>query len=255
MVLPHVQIKQLGIKPVDEDSSIPLYQQVRLDLLNLLHSEKLKPGDMLPTEKTLAEAYQVSRQTLRQAVGQLVRESLLERTPGRGTTVLAGRNRMRFFLDQSFAQQMIEMGLTPKSEVLRLKKTTIDSNAPLSLQTKIGSPALDLIRLRFGDDTPIGVQYTTIITDTCPDLDQHDFTTQSLYNLLLTRYKLPIARIDQTVSAVQADDWHRKLLKVNEHAPLLLVNTTAFLENNDPIEASTSYYCADKYEFSISQNY
>jgi GntR family transcriptional regulator len=245
----------LGIQPVDENSPIPLYQQVRIDLLNMLRSEQLKPGEMLPPEKDLAEAYHVSRQTLRQAIGELVNANLVERTPGRGTTVLSGRNRLKFFLDKSFAQQMVEMGLKPHSEVLRQKPIQIDNTSPETLRGKKGSTALELIRLRFGDDTPIGLQYTTIITDLCPDLDAYDFKTASLYNLLLTHYKLPIARIDQTISAVYPDEWHKNLLKVSGEVPLLLVTTTAYLENGEPIETSTSYYRADKYEFSVSQNW
>jgi len=249
------QTTDLDIRPVDENSPIPLYQQVRIDLLNMLQSERLIPGQMLPTEKELAEAYNVSRQTIRQAIGDLAASNLLERTPGRGTTVLSGRNRLKFFLDKSFAQQIVEMGLEPHSEVLRQKETVIDNASPQTLRHKRGSSALELIRLRFGNETPIGLQYTTIITDLCPDLGGHDFKEASLYNLILTKYKLPIARIDQTIGAVIADEWHKNLLKVSREIPLLLVNTTAYLENGEPIEASTSYYRADKYEFSISQNY
>jgi GntR family transcriptional regulator len=221
----------------------------------MIQSEKLKPGDILPTENDLAQAYHVSRQTIRQAIGLLAAENLVDRTPGRGTTVCSGPNRMRFFLDQSFGQQIIEMGLTPHSEVLRKKVITIDGTVPSSLHVKRGARALELIRLRYGDDFPIGVQYTTIITELCPDLHTQNFETGSLYDILLNRYKLPIVRIDHAVSAVQPDEWHKNLLKVPERAPLLHVNTTAYLENNEPIESSTSYYRADRYEFSIRKDY
>lgn len=246
---------ELGIKPLGDNSSIPLYQQIRIDLQNMMQADKLKPGDLLPSEMDLAHGYQVSRQTVRQAIGQLVTDHLLERKPGHGTTVLAGRNRTKFFLDQSFAQQMVEMGLYARSEVLRKKQVIIDGNTPSTLDGKKGSCALELIRLRFADDEPIGLQYTTVITTFCPDLHIHNFETGSLYQLLLTRYKLPISRIDHVVNAVVADPWHVNLLKVNNVSPLLLVNTTAYLEDGEPIEASTSYYRADKYEFSVSQGY
>lgn len=248
-------VKELGINPLEENGPIPLYQQIRIDLQNMMQAKRLNPGDLLPSEMDLAHAYQVSRQTVRQAIGQLVTDHLLERKPGHGTTVLTGRNRTKFFLDQSFAQQMAEMGLNARSEVLRKKQTLIDGTSPNTLDEKKGSSALELIRLRFADDAPIGVQYTTVITTFCPDLHTHNFETGSLYQLLLTRYKLPISRIDHVVSAVVADSWHVNLLKVNNVSPLLLVNTTAYLENGEPIEASTSYYRADKYEFSVSQGY
>jgi GntR family transcriptional regulator len=249
------EVEELSITPVDENSPIPLYHQVQMDLLNLIQSGKLQVGDMLPAEKILCEAYQVGRQTLREAVARLVHDNLLERTAGRGTVVLSGENRLKFFLDRSFAQQIAEMGLKPHSEVLRKVARTIDESAPATLHQKMGSESLELIRLRFGDDMPIGLQYTTIITDLCPDLGKYDFVEESLYSLLLTSYKLPIARIDQVVSAVAADDWHKSLLKVSGHAPLLLVKTTAYLENGEPLEASNSFYRADRYEYSIVQDY
>jgi len=251
----HYSTDQLDIQPVDENSLIPLYQQVRIDLMRILQSERVRIGEMLPTEKDLAQAYHVSRQTIRQAIGLLESQHLLERTPGRGTTVVSPVDRHTFFLDQSFAKQISDMGLIPRSEVLRKKISTIDESATKALLNKKDCPALELIRLRFGGDSPIGIQYTTVITDLCPNLHTYDFQVSSLYDLLLNQYKIAIARIDQTVSAAIPDEWHKKLLKVNDSTPLLCVNTVAYLENNDPIEASTSYYRADKYEFSITKRY
>lgn len=248
-------VQDLGINPVDENSRIPLYRQVHMDLLNLLQSGKLVKGDMLPTESVLSEAYGVGRQTLREAVTRLVNEGLLERTAGRGTVVMGGKNQIKIFLDRSFAQQIAEMGLKPRSEVLRKTKRTIDEVSPITLHTKKGSQSLELIRLRFGDDIPLGVQYTTIITDLCPDLGDYEFIEESLYSLLLTKYKLPITRIDQVVSAVLADDWHKSLLKISEPVSLLQVNTTAYLDNGEPIEASTSFYVGDRYDYTITQGF
>lgn len=248
-------VEELGFKPLTDLSAIPLYQQIRIDLQSMMQANKLEPGDLLPSEIDLAQAYQVSRHTVRQAIGQLVNDHLLERKPGHGTTVLAGQNRIKFFLNQSFAQQMSDMGLHASSEVLRIKLTLIDENAPSSLHAKMGNSALELVRLRFGDQIPIGVQYTTVITESCPDLHTHDYQNESLYHLLFSRYKLPITRIDHVVNAVVADPWHQNLLKVNDVSPLLLVKTTAYLKNDEPIEASTSYYRADKFEFTIRQDY
>jgi GntR family transcriptional regulator len=251
----HYLPSELGINPVDENSLIPRYQQIRFELMKLIQSGKLKAGDMLPPEKALASAFNVSRQTIRQAIGLLASDYLVERTPGRGTTVLDGKTRQVFFLDQSFAQQMLSMGMTPQSEVLRQKISTIDDASPATLHPKKGCPALELFRLRFADGDPIGVQYTIIITEHCPNLAAHDFSRESLYNLFLSQYQLMVSRIDHSVSAVTPDDWHKNLLRITDEAPLLLVNTTAFLDNDEPIEASTSYYRADRYEFSISKKY
>lgn len=250
-----ISLYKMNIKPVNKKSPIPLYRQVQMDLLALLQTKKLKPGDMLPAETDLADAYQVSRQTIRQAIGLLASEGLVERTPGRGTIIQVGKSRIKFFLDKSFAKQMIAMGLVPYSHVIQKKIITIDETAPISLHKKEGSTALKLVRLRFGINTQIGVQYSYTITDLCPDLYDNNFETGSLYNLLLTHYKLPIAKLDQTITAIIGEKKHTELLNLPEGSPLLVVKSTAYLENSDPIEASTGYFRSDRYEFSINHKY
>ena len=48
---------------------------------------RLPPGTRLPTELMLVQEHHLSRDTIRQALAQLVNEGLLERVPGRGTFV------------------------------------------------------------------------------------------------------------------------------------------------------------------------
>lgn len=52
-----------------------------------LLTERLKPGDRLPPERRLAEALNVSRTVLREAINQLVGEGLVNREPSRSPTV------------------------------------------------------------------------------------------------------------------------------------------------------------------------
>jgi GntR family transcriptional regulator len=244
-----------NISPVDPHSPLPLYYQVYVDLRNIIRSGKLKAGEMLPPELELSEAYGVGRETIRHAFLKLVDDNIVERKAGRGTVVLAQKDQMRFYLDRSFAQQMMEMGMVPHSEVLKINAGVIDVTSPESLQKKSGAQCLTLVRLRFGDQTPIGIQYTTVITELCPGLINHDFANESLYGILGMEYKLPITRINQVISAISADEWHCSLLKTVSGAPLLLVRTTAYLDNGEPIESTTSYYRADKYWYSTYHEY
>jgi GntR family transcriptional regulator len=204
-------LANLKITPVDPNNPLPLYIQIIADLKKMINTGVLQPKAMLPPEVALCKAYGVSRQTIRQAILRLVDENLLERRAGRGTVVVAQENRPRFYLDRSFAQQMIEMGMAPHSEVLKIAEGSIDATSPEPLQVRLGANCLILVRLRFGNQTPIGIQYTTIITDLCPDLANHDFNQESLYNVLWTEYMLPIVRIDQIIGAVNADEWHCSL--------------------------------------------
>ena len=70
---------------------VPLHHQVYLDLRSALDTGEWRPGDLLPPERQLAGRYGCSLITVRRALGELAREGRLERTRGRGTTVLPPR--------------------------------------------------------------------------------------------------------------------------------------------------------------------
>jgi GntR family transcriptional regulator len=242
----------LPYSSVDPHSPVPLYHQIYLDLRQMIQREIISPGEMLPPELDICKAYSVGRQTVRQAIARLVDEDLVERFAGRGTFVREQTSHIQFFLDRSFSQQMREMGRTPNSRLLSQRVGTVDLEIP-ALQACRGKPCLTLERLRLGDTEPICHQTSTILSERCPGIEEQDFTSQSLYETLATRYQLAISRIDHVVRAVTADEYRAELLEVEEGSPLLFVGTTTYLDDDELIEYSASYYRADRYEYSTTQ--
>lgn len=72
---------------LDKQSHIPAYAQLAQILRQRISSEIYTPGSRLPSEATIAKSFKVSSMTVRQAVGVLVNEGLVERIQGRGTFV------------------------------------------------------------------------------------------------------------------------------------------------------------------------
>lgn len=243
----------LPYSPVDPHSPIPLYHQIYLDLRQMIQRGVIAPGGMLPPELDICQAYNVGRQTVRQAIARLVDEDLVERFAGRGTFVREQPNHIQFFLDRSFSQQMREMGRVPRSRLLSQSLGTVNQESIPALHAYHGKPCLTLERLRLGDSEPICHQISTILSERCPGLEKYDFTNQSLYEILATRYHLVIHRIDHVVRAVAADGYRADLLEVEEGTPLLFVGTITYLDNGEPIEHTSSYYRADRYEYSTTQ--
>jgi GntR family transcriptional regulator len=65
----------------------PMYQQIAEDLRTQIESGALARGSQLPTELELRDRYQASRNTVRDAVRQLIGQGLIETRPGQGTFV------------------------------------------------------------------------------------------------------------------------------------------------------------------------
>lgn len=242
----------LPYSSVDPHSPVPLYHQIYLDLRRMIQGGMIPSGGMLPPEMDICQAYNVGRQTVRQAIARLVDDDLIERFAGRGTFVRAQPSHTQFFLDRSFTQQMRELGRVPHSHVLSIQTGVVDSNLMPAFQGYNGQGSVTIERLRLGDDEPICHQVCTVLTERCPGIEQHDFENQSMYEILSTRYHLMINRIDHVVRATAADGYRADLLNVTEGTPLLFVGTTTYLDDGQIIEHTASYYRADRYEYSTT---
>lgn len=70
-----------------DSHSIPKYMQLKQEILQWITGGRLRPDDRLPTEFELSDTFAMSRQTVRQAIGELVQEGWLYRVQGKGTFV------------------------------------------------------------------------------------------------------------------------------------------------------------------------
>ncbi len=82
-----MNIDALGLVPVTATGEVPLYRQVKRELLRSIETGRCGPGKVLPNETVLAAALEVSVGTLRRATDELVHEHVLVRRQGKGTTV------------------------------------------------------------------------------------------------------------------------------------------------------------------------
>lgn len=234
---------------VDPHSPVPLYHQIYLDLRHMIQNGILPAGEVLPPEIEICQAYNVGRQTVRQAIARLVDEDLVERFAGKGTFVRSVSHLKQFFLDRSFSQQMRELGRVPHSRVISQMKGTVDSESVPILMKLKGSPCMTLERLRLGDDEPVCHQISTVLIERLPGIEEIDFSEASLFETLATRYNVFINRFDHVVRAVAADEYRASLLNVEEGTPLLLVVDLAYDDEDRVVESSASYYRADRYAF------
>lgn len=245
----------LAIEPADPSSPIPLYYQVESHLRAAIASGTIPVGATLPSEVDMSERFAVSRHTMRMALSRLVAENLIARRAGRGTVVNLPPDKTSFYLDRSFTRQMKDMGRTAYSECLEQHTTVVAEDAPEILSNQIGASCLHLTRLRFGDDEPISLQYTTLLTAHCPNIARFDFAEASLYDILAREYQLVIAQIDHTIGAALADAEQAQALLIDMGDPLLVVKTTAFSENNMILEHTVSYYRADRYSYRTTHTF
>ncbi len=238
-----------ALRPLDPTSNQPLYQQLQRALREAIESRVLGVDDALPAERQLAEELAVSRITVRKAIEGLVDEGLLVRRQGAGNFV-AARVEKNFAKLTSFSEDMRARGRVPRSRWLRKSEGTVTPEEALTLRLSPGTPVFRFHRIRIADDTPMSLEYVTIVASALPSLEAVD---ASIYEALEHAGNRPVRAL-QRLRALVLRAEQAKLLDAREGDAGLLVERVGFLRDGRAVEFSQSYYRGDTYDFVAELN-
>src|SRR3954447_6996770 len=105
-----------------ETDKLPYYQQIKASFIDDINSGKLKHGDKIPSERELAEKFNISRMTARHAISALEREGFVERRDRVGTFITNRMIRWNFITVNSFTKGMVDKGLNPSTKTIYMKR-------------------------------------------------------------------------------------------------------------------------------------
>jgi GntR family transcriptional regulator len=229
----------------------PLYLQISDSIRADIESGKLAPGDRVLSEREMIENYGVSRNTAQQALDELERNGLITRMQGKGTFVTEHKVNYGLQRMSSFSEEMRRKGMTPSSKVLSLERVHPSAAVINRLKLAEGDWVYRLERLRMGDDQPMAYQVSFVPSYLCPELDQFDFSFQSLFDVMEQHYNLQLSWQEQTISPVIARGEEAGLLSIPVGMPLLMADGVAYLEDGTPAESKHILYRSDLYEFTV----
>ena len=106
-----------------------------------------------------------------------------------------------------------------------------------------------LSRLRLSDGIPLAIEEAYILHHVCPGILKYDFSKESLYAILDTRYNTILVRAEQTMEASLATSKEAELLQITAPSPVLRIERLSYNEQNMLVEYVKSTYRGDRYKF------
>lgn len=179
------------------DSDVPLYSQLVSIVKRNITAGTLNQGDLLPSEAELCKTFNVSRSTVRQAIGSLEAEGLVVRKQGRGTFVAEPKMRRKTENVYSFTSEISSMGLTPSSTIIEYDviKPTPDIVKVLEL-TSPDALVYRFTRIRHVDNEPLILETSFYPQYIYPKLTRELLKTHSFYSLLYEVGIAPFSAVD-----------------------------------------------------------
>lgn len=233
---------------IDKNSPIPLYFQLKQGISTLIKTGRLAPGDALPSENELSEAYEISPMTVRQAMTELVNEGLIHRERGRGTFVSPRRMHHQLENLVSFSEDMRARQMTAGSRLLLIEQTTLPDGIAELVNVPPDAPCTRIKRVRLANEVPVGIHdsYLNGVSVTREELEQ----IPSLYELLESK-GIFLNEGTETIEAVAASDEAAALLNVARGFPLLQATRLSWDTAGNFVEYVVALYHADLYRYTI----
>ncbi len=88
---------------IDHNSKTPIYEQIKVQILSLINSGALAPGDKLPSLRTMAADLSLNFNTIKKVFAQLEADGVIITVQGKGCFVADTAKENRAVLDKAEA--------------------------------------------------------------------------------------------------------------------------------------------------------
>lgn len=230
---------------IDKSSPIPVYYQLKQAFLENIQKGIWCEGQCIESERQLSERYNVSRMTIRQALGELVQEGMLVREKGKGTFVCEHKVQQKDMM--SFSEIVKNSNKTLKTKVLEFEQ--IDT--PEDLLSFFPYDKLYRInRMRIVNGEAVANEIVYIPCQYSGRIDEH-MLEGSLFEILAGRgYEVDYC--ESSIQAVLIDKRLKQLFNITYEAPLLKTINKTFTKDERVLFLEEAIYRSDKYILQVN---
>lgn len=214
-----------------------------------IESGQIAEGERLPTESSLMESYQVSRDTVRKSLNLLEQNGNIQRGRGRASLVMP-KQRYTFPLSEiaSFQEVNKLSNAHAETEVVNLDILQDSHKIKKIFQQSVNGEVYELIRVRRMKDEAVILDKDYFVRDVVPRLPLNECKV-SVYRYLEEELGLQISYAVKEITVQKANAEDYELLDMGDYNMVVVVKSHTYLENNTLFQCTESRHRPDKFRF------
>jgi GntR family transcriptional regulator len=232
-------------------SPTPLYARIKEVLRARILDGTYAPHAQMPSEHELCAMFEVSRITIRQALGDLQKEGLLFKIHGKGTFVSKPKAFQNVTSLQGFAEAMSSMGYEIVNQLRSFRVVKASRQVADRLNLAEGASVVEIHRVRLLNRAPVSLEITYVPEALEKRLANADLVTRDIFLILENDCGLALGHADVSIDAVLADDEIGEALKVEEGSPVLRIERLTHCADGTPIDYEHLYFRGDAFQYRL----
>jgi len=226
---------------------LPMYQQVKIYILDLIKHNKFDVNRKLPSEHDLVKLLSVSRMTVNRALRELHKEGFVERISGVGTFASEPKAESHPLDIKNIAEEIVLRGHVHTCKVLDLKEIRATPEVALHFSISPGSKLFHSTILHYESDIAIQLEDRYVLPSFAENYLNIDFSNVTTNEYLLG-ISSAIQQVEQIISAEISKKEIRSLLSLSENEPCLLLTRKTWIKER-VVTYNHLYHPANSYQF------
>ncbi|MCL2294079.1 MAG: GntR family transcriptional regulator [Spirochaetes bacterium] len=229
------------------------YVKIYKWLKDQIETEKIKVGERLPTEESIAASFGINRMTVRQALDQFAVKKMIIRKRGYGTILVRKTPQdyiWHFNNISSFTESMEKSGIEAYTKSEKMEVIEADARVRKFLNLSDDLRVIYSLRVKYAENEPVCIEKSFLPYEKFKKL-LNTAIKGSLYRVLIETFNTHLVKSTQYLSSVLSGDQEMELFSLNKHIPCLLVESLSYDSNNIPVEVLYSCFRGDRYKFKI----
>ncbi len=228
-----------------------IYMQIYKVLKERIEREVYEYQEMLPSENTLIQEFNCSRNTIRRAIGELVNDGYVQAMQGKGVRNIYQPSEQNTFVIggiESFKESAIRNKKKARTEVLQFAELIVDEKIGKRTGFEVGEEIYYIQRLHYMDDKALILNHNYFLKNVAIGLTQ-EIAEKSIYDYLENTLGITIVNSKRVITVEKMTQIEENLMNLGDYNCLAVVSSQTFNSDGVMFEYTESRHRPDYFRF------
>jgi GntR family histidine utilization transcriptional repressor len=236
---------------------IPLYERIKIYLLERIQSGEWADGAKIPSEYELMDIFSASRMTVHRALREMQADGLLRRAQGVGSFVQGQKPRSALLEITDIADDILSRGNVHRAEMVVLESVRADSSLAAAFELRKGAKIFHSVIVHFENDVPVQLEERFVTPRFAPDYGAQDFEQRTTASYLQSMGRA--VQVEHVIHAVAPAPLTQSLLRIAADEPCLELTRRTWTQAGPATKSvlthpGSRYSLGSRYETQGSKN-
>ncbi len=227
------------------------YTDIYISLKRKIETAEYEFQELLPSENTLVQEYECSRNTIRRAIGDLVSDGYVQTMQGKGVRVIYQPALQTSFTIggiESFKESAIRNNQKPETKVIYFTELIVDKKIAAKTHFNIGDEIYYLQRLHYLDGKALILNHNYFLKSVAVGLTK-EIAEKSIYDYLENTLGVSIVTSRRIMTVEKMTEIDEKYLELGDYNCMAVVSSHTYNSDGVMFEYTQSRHRPDYFSF------